>query len=92
MALREWGHHCDSEKVKTVSKDDARDIAARKLCQIYDSVPTGSERELEAIRALGGTGSAIAAEKLRAIYNSVPTNSRREKEAIRAMGEIGRAP
>ena len=72
------------------SDEEARDIASRKLIDIYDRAPNGSEKEIEAILALGGTGNKLAVEKLKDIYDRAPNGSEKEQAAIRALGKIGR--
>lgn len=75
-----------------MSNQEASDEAAKVLISAYKNAPINSEGEMEAIRALGKTGSAVAVEALRGIWKNSNCGSRRETEAIKALGEIGQKP
>lgn len=73
---------------------DARGIAARKLVEIYREARSEGQtvKMLEAIRALGATGSVEAAEYLKEIYDVTDPakDAPIQHEVIRALGEVGR--
>jgi hypothetical protein len=72
----------------------ARTIAALKLAEIFREArnEADSDRMVEAVRALGATGSADAAETLKEIYDlSDPAKDRAlQHEVIRALGDVAR--
>jgi hypothetical protein len=72
----------------------ARSIAAGQLALIFEEARNEGklDKMLEAVRALGATGSTEAAESLKEIYERTEAHKDAElqHEIIRALGEVGR--
>jgi hypothetical protein len=77
-----------------VTKPTARSIAARELVIIFEEArnEAATEKMIEAVRALGATGSVDAAEALKEIYERTESHKdgALQHEVIRALGEVGR--
>ena len=69
---------------------DSRDDIVTLLHQIFLSAGTGSNKQLEAVRALGRAGGPRAAQLIEQIYREAFSGSTLQMACVAALGEAAR--